>query len=298
MPGRVVREGLTFDDVLLLPRRSDVLPPDVDTSVVLSEAIKLQVPILSAAMDTVTESQMAVAMAREGGLGVIHRNMSIEDQASEVDKVKRSESGMITDPVTLPPDLPVGRALEIMEQYRVSGVPITEEGRLVGILTNRDLRFIEDRSVLIRDVMTKEKLITVPVGTSLDEAKQLLHEHRIEKLPVVDEDFRLRGLITVKDIMKRIAFPQAAKDELGRLLVGAAVGAGEASLKRAEALVARGVDVLAIDSAHGHTGGRNLHHSGGGRRGCSPGDGNHGVCRGGPATWSAGHCRRGHQTLG
>jgi IMP dehydrogenase len=253
MEPRIGREGLTFDDVLLVPCRSDVLPHQVDPSVELCPGLRLNLPLLSAAMDTVTETQMAIAIAREGGLGVIHRNLSIEEQASEVDKVKRSESGMITDPVTLPPDLPVGRALEIMEKYRVSGVPITEGGRLVGILTNRDLRFIQDRSVLIRDVMTRENLVTAPVGTSLEEAKRILHEHRIEKLPVVDEGFRLRGLITVKDIMKKIAFPQAAKDELGRLRVGAAVGVGEAALERAQELIAKGVDVLAIDSAHGHT---------------------------------------------
>lgn len=253
MESRIGKEGLTFDDVLLVPRRSEVLPHQVDTSVELCPGLRLNLPLLSAAMDTVTETQMAIAIAREGGLGVIHRNLSIEEQASEIDKVKRSESGMITDPVTLPPDLPVGRALEIMEKYRVSGVPITEGGRLVGILTNRDLRFIEDRSVLIRDVMTRENLITAPVGTSLEEARRILHEHRIEKLPVVDEGYRLRGLITVKDIMKRIAFPHAAKDELGRLRVGAAVGVGETALERAQELVAKGVDVLAIDSAHGHT---------------------------------------------
>jgi IMP dehydrogenase len=253
MDPRIGKEGLTFDDVLLVPRKSDVLPHQVDPAVDLSPGLRLNIPLLSAAMDTVTESQMAIAMAREGGLGILHRNLSVPEQAGEVDKVKRSESGMITDPVTLPPDLPVGRALEIMEKYRVSGVPITEGGRLVGILTNRDLRFIQDRSVLIRDVMTRENLITAPVGTSLEEAKRILHEHRIEKLPVVDEGFRLRGLITVKDIMKKIAFPHAAKDELGRLRVGAAIGVGETALERAEELVAKGVDLLAIDSAHGHT---------------------------------------------
>jgi IMP dehydrogenase len=253
MDPRIEREGLTFDDVLLVPRKSDVLPHEVDTSVELCRGIRLNIPVLSAAMDTVTESRMAIAVAREGGLGVIHRNLSIEEQAGEVDKVKRSESGMITDPVTLPPDLPVGRALEVMEKYRVSGVPITEGERLVGILTNRDLRFIEDRSILIRDIMTRENLITVPIGTSLEDAKRKLHEHRIEKLPVVDENFRLCGLITVKDIMKRIRFPNAAKDELGRLLVAAAVGVGDAALERAEEVVRKGADALAIDSAHGHT---------------------------------------------
>ncbi len=253
MNERIEREGLTFDDVLLLPRRSAVLPHEVDASVELCAGIQLNIPLLSAAMDTVTESRMAIALAREGGLGVIHRNLSIEEQAHEVDKVKRSESGMITDPVTLPPNLPVGRALEIMEKYRVSGVPITEGKRLVGILTNRDLRFIQDRSVLIRDVMTRKNLVTVPVGTGLEEAKRLLHEHRIEKLPVVDGEYRLCGLITVKDIMKRIAYPKAAKDSLGRLLVAAAVGVGAAAVERAEELVLKGVDALAIDSAHGHS---------------------------------------------
>jgi IMP dehydrogenase len=249
----VPQEGLTFDDVLLIPRKSDVLPDQVDTAVELCPGLQLNIPLVSAAMDTVTEAQMAIAIARHGGLGIIHRNLTPADQADEVDKVKRSESGMITDPVTLPPDVPVGRALEVMERYRISGVPITEDDRLVGILTNRDLRFIEDHTILIRDVMTHEGLITAPEGTSLEEAKRLLHEHRIEKLPVVDAEFRLRGLITVKDIMKRIAFPHAAKDSLGRLLVGGAVGVGEPALERAARLVAKGADVLAIDSAHGHT---------------------------------------------
>ncbi len=253
MDDRIIKAGLTFDDVLLIPQKSEILPSDTDTAVEICPGIYINTPIISAAMDTVTESRMAIAMAREGGLGIIHRNLSIEDQANEVDKVKRSESGMITNPITLPPDLPVGRALEIMEKYRVSGVPITEGERLVGILTNRDLRFIDDRTVLIRDVMTTKNLITVPEGTNLETARRLLHEHRIEKLPVVDDEYRLRGLITVKDIMKRIAYPQAAKDGLGRLLAGAAVGVGKAALERAEALVARGADVLAIDSAHGHT---------------------------------------------
>ena len=254
MNERIVMEGLTFNDVLLLPRRSDIMPGDVDTAVELCPGLMLNTPVLSAAMDTVTEARLAIALAREGGLGVIHRNLSIEEQGNEVDKVKRSESGMITDPITLPPDLPVGRALEIMEQYRVSGVPITEGDRLIGILTNRDLRFIRDYSILISDVMTSENLITVPVGTGLEEAKRLLHEHRIEKLPVVDKDGRLKGLITVKDIMKRIAHPQAAKDDLGRLLVAGAVGVGENALERGAELVRKGADALAIDSAHGHSG--------------------------------------------
>lgn len=247
------REGLTFDDVLLMPRRSSVLPQDVDTAVQLADGIRLNIPLLSAAMDTVTEAPMAIALAREGGLAILHRNLSVEEQASEVDNVKRSESGMITDPVTLPPDEPVQRALDVMSRFRISGVPITAEGYLVGILTNRDLRFIDDYTVRIRDVMTRENLITVPVGTSLEQARRKLHEHRIEKLPVVDADGRLRGLITVKDIMKRIAYPHAAKDPLGRLLCGAAIGVGEAVLERAQELVRKGVDLLAIDSAHGHT---------------------------------------------
>ncbi|MBM3317669.1 MAG: IMP dehydrogenase [Candidatus Eisenbacteria bacterium] len=253
MASRIEREGLAYDDVLLLPRKSEVLPGEVDTTVDLCPGIRLNIPLLSAAMDTVTESRMAIALAREGGLGVIHRNQSIAEQAAEIDKVKRSESGMISDPVTLAPDLPIGRALEVMQTYRISGVPITEEGRLVGILTNRDLRFIRDHTLLIREVMTRENLVTAPIGTSLEEAKKILHEHRIEKLPVVDADFRLRGLITVKDIMKRIAFPAAAKDEPGRLLVAAAVGVGDAAIERGEEVVRKGADALAIDSAHGHT---------------------------------------------
>jgi len=253
MDAKIGPEGLSFDDVLLVPRQSDVLPDQVDTAVELCAGVQLNIPLLSAAMDTVTESRMAIAIARQGGIGVVHRNLSIAEQASEIDMVKRSESGMITNPVTLPPDVPVGQALEMMERYRVSGVPITEGEKLVGILTNRDLRFIEDRTVLIREIMTKDGLVTVPVGTSLEEAKRLLHEHRIEKLPVVDQDFRLRGLITVKDIMKRIAYPHSAKDEHGRLLVAAAVGVGGSALERAEAMVAKGADVLSIDSAHGHT---------------------------------------------
>ncbi|MBD3235607.1 MAG: IMP dehydrogenase [Candidatus Eisenbacteria bacterium] len=253
MSDRIERRGLTFDDVLLIPRRSAVLPNEVDPSIQLTASIRLNIPLLSAAMDTVTEARMAIALAREGGLAVLHRNLSIDAQAGEVDKVKRSESGMITDPVTLPPDEPVQRALDVMSRYRISGVPITSEGRLVGILTNRDLRFIDDYTVRIRDVMTHENLITVPVGTSLEQARRKLHEHKIEKLPVVDEEGRLRGLITVKDIMKRIAHPHAAKDSMGRLLCGAAIGVGEEALERAEALSRKGVDLLAIDSAHGHS---------------------------------------------
>lgn len=253
MDSRIGQEGLTFDDVLLVPRRSSVLPDEVDTTITLAPGIQLNIPLLSAAMDTVSESAMAIALAREGGLAVIHRNLTIPGQAAEVDKVKRSESGMITDPVTLPPDEPVQRALDVMAHFRISGVPITENGRLVGILTNRDLRFIDDYTVRIRDVMTSENLVTVPVGTDLEQARRILHRHKIEKLPVVDEEFRLRGLITVKDIMKRIAYPHAAKDSLGRLLCGAAVGVGGAAIERAEELVRKGVDALVIDSAHGHT---------------------------------------------
>ncbi|MDM7916275.1 MAG: IMP dehydrogenase [Candidatus Eisenbacteria bacterium] len=255
MHPRVAGEGLTFDDVLLLPRKSDVLPSDVDTSVALSPSLRLGIPLLSAAMDTVTEARLAIALAREGGIGVIHKNLSIEEQAQEVEKVKRSESGMITDPITLPPDLPVGDAVAVMEKFHISGVPITREGVLVGILTNRDLRFIRDLSTRISDIMTKENLITVPVGTTLEEAKEILHKHRIEKLPVVDEEGRLKGLITVKDIMKKIQYPNACIDAHGRLRVAAAVGTSGDTIERSEALVGKGVDILVLDSAHGHSGG-------------------------------------------
>jgi IMP dehydrogenase len=253
MHERVVGEGLTFDDVLLIPSKSDVLPNEVDTSVPLTPRLKLGIPLFSAAMDTVTEARLAIALAREGGLGVIHKNLSIEDQAAEVEKVKRSESGMITDPVTLPPDLPVGDALSMMERFRVSGVPITKDGVLVGILTNRDLRFIRDLTVRIADIMTKENLITVPVGTTLDEAKEILHKHRIEKLPVVDAKGRLCGLITVKDILKNIQYPNACVDEKGRLRAAAAIGTSAETFERLEALIAKGVDMICLDSAHGHS---------------------------------------------
>ncbi len=253
MDGRVAGIGLTFDDVLLLPAKSEVLPSEAETSVALTPRLVLGIPLLSAAMDTVTESRLAIALAREGGIGVVHKNLSIEAQAVEVEKVKRSESGMITDPVTLPPDLLVGDALQIMEKYRVSGVPITKDGILVGILTNRDLRFIRDLNVRIDEVMTKKDLITVPVGTTLEDAKEILHKHRIEKLPVVDAEGRLRGLITVKDIMKKIKYPNASLDDKGRLRVAAAVGATRDCLERSEALVAKGVDLLVLDSAHGHS---------------------------------------------
>jgi len=246
-------DGLTFDDVLLVPARSAVHPNDVDTATRLTRRIRLNIPLLSSAMDTVTESQLAISIAREGGIGIVHRNLDIQSQTDEVDKVKRSESGMITDPVTMRPDASVADALSVMSKYRISGVPITEEGRLVGILTNRDLRFVEDHSVAVREVMTKEGLITTPMGTTLDEARRILHEQRIEKLPVVDAEGRLRGLITVKDIQKRIKHPNACKDEHGRLRVGAAVGASGDYLERAAELIRAGVDVLCLDSAHGHS---------------------------------------------
>ena len=248
------RLGLTFDDVLLVPGYSEVLPGDVDTSTRLTRHLRLQIPLLSAAMDTVTEARLAIAMAQQGGIGILHRNLSIESQAAEVDKVKRSESGMIVDPITITPDRPVREALEVMAHYRISGVPVTDESNhLVGILTNRDLRFCKDPDALVRDYMTSENLVTVPEGTDLDRAQELLHEHRIEKLLVVDDDHHLKGLITFKDIQKRIEYPHAAKDDRGRLLVGAALGTGPETLERAGALVEAGVDVLCIDTAHGHS---------------------------------------------
>jgi IMP dehydrogenase len=248
------REGLTFDDVLLVPAESHVLPNDVSTRVRLTPSIDLAIPIVSAAMDTVTEARLAIALAREGGIGVLHRNLSIEAQVAEVDKVKRSESGMIVEPVTLPPDQPVRAALELMARYKVSGVPITDgDGVLVGILTNRDLRFENDVEQPISALMTSRNLVTAPVGTTLAEAEEILHRNKIEKLPVVDADGRLRGLITVKDIQKKIEFPDATKDEQGRLRVGAAVGVGPDALERAEALVGAGSDVIVVDTAHGHS---------------------------------------------
>jgi len=248
------REGLTFDDVLLVPAHSEVLPNDVSTETRLTRSIRLQIPIVSAAMDTVTEARLAVALAREGGLGVVHRNLSIEAQAAEVDKVKRSESGMIVEPVTLPPTASVAEALALMATYRISGVPITDdEGRLVGILTNRDLRFESDTSQPVENLMTSRNLVTAPVGTTLKEAEAILHRRKVEKLPVVAPDGRLMGLITVKDIQKRIQFPLATKDDQGRLRVGAAVGVGPDALDRAAALVDAGVDVLVLDTAHGHS---------------------------------------------
>jgi IMP dehydrogenase/GMP reductase len=248
------KEGLTFDDVLLLPAESHVLPNDVSTVSRLTPSISLNIPVLSAAMDTVTEARLAIALAREGGLGIVHRNLSIEDQVAEVDKVKRSESGMIVEPVTLRPDNSVAEALELMERYRISGVPITDEdGVLVGILTNRDLRFETDPSQPVSVLMTARNLVTAPVGTTLAEAEAILHRNKIEKLPVVDADGRLKGLITVKDISKRIKYPDATKDSQGRLCVGAAVGVGADALERAAALVAAEVDVLVVDTAHGHS---------------------------------------------
>jgi IMP dehydrogenase len=247
------REGLTFDDVLLVPAESHVLPNDVSTATRLTPSIELAIPIVSAAMDTVTEARLAIALAREGGIGVVHRNLSIEDQVAEVDKVKRSESGMIVEPVTLAPDAPVAEALELMARYHISGVPIVEaDERLVGILTNRDLRFERDTSQPVSSLMTSRGLVTAPVGTTLEEAAAILARNKIEKLPVVDAEGRLRGLITVKDIQKRIAYPHATKDERGRLRVGAAVGVGTDAFERAQALAAAGADVLVVDTAHGH----------------------------------------------
>jgi len=248
-----VPEALTFDDVLLLPGKSDVVPAAVDTTTHLTRNIELRVPLISAAMDTVTESHMAIAMAQQGGLGIIHRNLSVEQQASEVDKVKRSESGMIVDPITMEPERKISDALEVMRHYRISGVPVTKKGKLVGILTNRDLRFETRTDIPISEVMTRENLITVPVGTTLNDAEAILHQHRIEKLLVVDDHYNLKGLITVKDIQKRMKYPTAAKDDHGRLRVGAAIGATGDYLERAQELVRAKVDVLAIDSAHGHS---------------------------------------------
>ena len=250
---KVVREGLTFDDVLLVPARSEVLPKEVDLSIQLTPVIKLNIPLMSAAMDTVTDSRMAIAMAREGGLGIIHKNMSIAEQAAQVDKVKRSEHGVITDPFFLSPDHLIQDAENLMARYRISGVPITRDGKLVGILTNRDLRFETDYSRKISEVMTSENLITAPVGTSLEQAKQILAKHRIEKLPIVDENGMLRGLITIKDIEKSTKYPNSAKDAKGRLLCGAAVGVTHDVFDRIEALLDAKVDVISIDTAHGHS---------------------------------------------
>ncbi|MDA8091735.1 MAG: IMP dehydrogenase [Nitrospiraceae bacterium] len=245
--------GLTFDDVLLLPARSEILPGEVDVSTNLTRNIRINVPILTSAMDTVTESSMAIAMAREGGIGIIHRAMSPERQATEVEKVKKSESGMILDPITIQPGSPISDALDLMSKFRISGVPVTENGKLIGILTNRDLRFetVLDRKVY--EVMTKEGLITAREGTDLDEAREILHKYKIEKLPIVDSDYNLKGLITIKDIKKRKKYPFACKDEVGRLRVGAALGVSGSEIDRAALLVRAGVDILAIDTAHGHT---------------------------------------------
>lgn len=248
-----VPEALTFDDVLLLPARSDVIPAQANTQTQLTRNIRLNIPIVSAAMDTVTESHMAIAVAQQGGIGIIHRNLSIEQQANEVDKVKRSESGMIVDPVTMSPNDKVSDALEVMRKYKISGVPITSNKKLVGILTNRDLRFETRFDVPISKVMTKENLITVAVGTTLEEAEKILHEHRVEKLLVVDDQYNLKGLITVKDIQKKLKYPNAAKDAHGRLRVAAAIGATGDFLERAQELAKENVDLIAIDSAHGHS---------------------------------------------
>ncbi|MCX8047118.1 MAG: IMP dehydrogenase [Anoxybacillus gonensis] len=253
---KFAKEGLTFDDVLLIPAKSEVLPRDVDLTVELSKTLKLNIPIISAGMDTVTEAEMAIAMARQGGLGIIHKNMSIEQQAEQVDKVKRSESGVITDPFFLTPEHQVYDAEHLMSKYRISGVPIVnnaEEQKLVGIITNRDLRFIQDYSMKISDVMTKENLITAPVGTTLEEAEKILQKYKIEKLPLVDDQGVLKGLITIKDIEKVIEFPNAAKDAKGRLLVGAAVGVTSDTMLRVKKLVEANVDVIVVDTAHGHS---------------------------------------------
>ena len=247
------KEGLTFDDVLLVPRKSEVLPKEVNVSTKLSEHVKLNIPLMSAGMDTVTEAVLAIAIAREGGIGIIHKNMPIEKQADEVNRVKRSENGVITNPFFLSPDHLVSDAEVLMGKYRISGVPIVDENeKLVGILTNRDLRFIHDYSIAIKEVMTQENLVTAPVGTTLREAEGLLQQHKIEKLPLVDENNVLKGLITIKDIEKAIQFPNAAKDAHGRLLVGAAVGVSNDAIERIDALVKAGVDVIVVDSAHGH----------------------------------------------
>jgi IMP dehydrogenase len=253
MPYSINRDALTFDDVLLVPAKSDVVPNDVDLKTRLTKNIELNIPVLSAAMDTVTESRLAIALAQEGGLGVIHKNLSIEEQASEVDKVKRSESGMISNPVTLEPDDSVEHALDIMRRFKISGLPVTKGPKLVGILTNRDLRFLKNVNQPVSNLMTSKNLVTAPLGTSLEKAQDILHQHRIEKLPVVDKDGQLKGLITIKDIEKRLKFPNACKDGLGRLRVGAAVGPAKDMEARAEALVKAEADVICVDTAHGHS---------------------------------------------
>jgi IMP dehydrogenase len=248
-----IRFGLTFDDVLLLPAKSDVLPKDVNLQTNLTKKIKLNVPLLSSAMDTVTEASLAIAIAREGGIGIIHRAMSPQKQALEIDKVKKSESGMIIDPITVSPDAYISEAMGLMERYRISGVPVTVSGKLTGILTNRDLRFETKMNKKVSEVMTKDRLVTAAVGTTLDEAKGLLNKYKIEKLPIVDKDFNLKGLITIKDIEKRKKYPNSCKDKLGRLMVGAAIGTGGDTIHRAELLINAGVDILVIDTAHGHS---------------------------------------------
>ncbi len=254
MLGKEVKEALTFDDVLLVPNYSEVLPTQVDVRTKLTKKITLNIPIMSAAMDTVTEAELAIAIAREGGIGIIHKNMSIEEQAEEVDRVKRSESGMIVKPVTVRPEQTIAEAEALMKKYKISGLPVVdEEGKLVGIITNRDIRFVKNFSKKIAEVMTKENLKTVPVGTTLEEAKEILHKYKIEKLPVVDDKGYLKGLITIKDIEKKEKYPNACKDELGRLMVGAAIGVGAEALERAKALIEAGVDVIVIDTAHGHS---------------------------------------------
>jgi IMP dehydrogenase len=253
MPLDELREGLTFDDVLLVPAASEILPKDTDVATQLTRSIRLNIPLLSAAMDTVTEARTAIAMAQEGGIGVIHRNLGITEQALEVEKVKKSESGMIVDPVTVQPEQPIAEALEVMQRFRISGLPVTRAGQLVGILTNRDLRFEKRLDRTVADVMTREKLVTAQPGVTLEEAKEILHRYRIEKLPVVDERNQLRGLITVKDIEKAARYPNAAKDDFGRLRCGAAIGTGPDREARAEALVRAGADVLVVDTAHGHS---------------------------------------------
>lgn len=248
-----IAEGLTFDDLLLVPGHSNVIPRDIDTSTQLTQKIKLNVPLLSSAMDTVTESLTAVSMARNGGIGVIHKNMTPAAQAAQVENVKRNESGMIADPITIGPDKLLSEAMAMMKRYRISGVPVTEGGKLVGILTNRDLRFVKDTSQQVREMMTAENLVTVPEGTTLDDAAEILHKHRIEKLLVVNENGELRGLITVKDIQKRIDYPMSSKDDKGRLLCAAAIGVGANNMERAELLLNADVDLLVIDTAHGHS---------------------------------------------
>ncbi len=250
---RLIKEGLTFDDLLLIPGRSEILPNEVDVSTKLSRNVSLEIPIMSAGMDTVTETRMAIAVAREGGIGIIHKNMPIEEQAKMVDRVKRSEHGIITDPFYLSPDNNIRDALDIMEHYHISGVPITEGRKLVGIITNRDIRFETDFDQLIKNVMTSEKLVTAPVGTNMDEAMDILRKYKIEKLPLVDDDFNLMGLITIKDIEKTHKYPHAAKDGRGRLLVGAAVGIARDTFARVDALVRAGADILVVDTAHGHS---------------------------------------------